>query len=114
MRSSFRIPTGRADVMSENRWRRVATVIGGGILVTLALAGCVTSGIVTGKVYDDPYTACSAPRPGQPAGYCNDYDECWSLALRNDQGKEGAVCVSQDSWESTDVGDFYDGPTVQR
>ena len=79
------------------------------------LAGCVTSGTVTGKSYDDAYVSCVSQGSAQR---CTDYDECWRLDLRNARGnrmsREGDVCVPHEVWESTEVGEFYDGPTVRR
>jgi len=81
----------------------------------LVLAGCLTSGTVTGKSHDDSYVSCVSQGPAQR---CTNYDECWRLELRNDQGtrmsREGDVCVPREEWERTDVGEFYDGPTVRR
>jgi len=93
--------------------RRVLTTVATLAAAALVLAGCVTSGTVTGKSHDPAYVSCT----GTPV-VCSPRDECWHLALRNDQGdrmvREGDVCVPRAEWESADVGDFYDGPTVIR
>ena len=87
--------------------RRVLATVATLAAAVFVLAGCVTSGTVSGKSYDDSYVSCVGTR-------CSDYDECWLLELRDDRGNEGNICVPQEEWDSTDVGDFYDGPTVQR
>ena len=83
------------------------------LAVALVLAGCVTSGTVTGKSYDLAYDSCV----GTPV-VCSPRDGCWHLGLRHDQGdrmvREGDVCVPRQEWERTSVGEFYDGPTVIR
>ena len=83
------------------------------LAAALVLAGCVTSGTVTGKSHDPAYDSCV----GTPV-VCSPPDECWHLGLRNDQGdrmvREGDVCVPRQEWERTGVGEFYDGPTVIR
>ena len=85
------------------------------LAAALVLAGCVTSCTVTEKTYDDAYVSCVSQGSAQR---CTNYDECWHLALRNDQGdrmvREGDVCVPRQEWERTSVGEFYDGPTVIR
>ena len=83
------------------------------LAAALVLAGCVTSGTVTGKSYDLAYDSCV----GTPV-VCSPRDGCWHLGLRHDQGdrmvREGDVCVPREEWDSASVGEFYDGSTVRR
>jgi hypothetical protein len=99
-------PQGRATPVT----RRAAIAARTSALVVslmLLLAGCITSGIVTEKSSDLGRVSCSF----DPLD-CNHSGECWRLHLENEQGRTGRVCVPLEDWLLTDVGDYYDGPTV--
>ena len=99
-------PQGRATPVT----RRVAIAARTSALVAglmLLLAGCITSGTVTEKSSDLGRVSCSF----DPLD-CDHSGECWRLHLENEQGRTGRVCVPVEDWLLTDVGDYYDGPTV--
>ena len=90
--------------------RRVALAVRTSALVAclmLLLAGCVTSGTVTEKSSDLGRVSCSF----DPLD-CDHTGGCWRLHLEDEQGHTGRVCVPLEQWLLTDVGDYYDGPTV--
>ena len=92
--------------------RRAATAARTSALVAglmLLLAGCVTSGTVTEKSSDLGRVSCSF----DPLD-CDHTGGCWRLHLEDAQGRTGRVCVPVEDWLLTDVGDYYDGPTVTR
>ncbi|MDQ3599860.1 MAG: hypothetical protein M3408_01105 [Actinomycetota bacterium] len=83
---------------------RTAALVAG---LMLLLAGCVTSGTVTEKSSDLGRVSCSF----DPLD-CDHTGGCWRLHLEDAQGRTGRVCVPVEDWLLTDVGDYYDGPTV--
>ncbi len=83
---------------------RTLTLVAG---LMLLLAACVTSGTVTEKSSDLGRVSCSF----DPLD-CDHSGECWRLHLEDAQGRTGRVCVPLEDWLLTDVGDYYDGPTV--
>jgi hypothetical protein len=90
--------------------RRAVTVARTSALVAglmLLLTGCVTSGTVTEKSSDLGRVSCSF----DPLD-CDHTGGCWRLHLEDAQGRTGRVCVPVEDWLLTDVGDYYDGPTV--
>ena len=92
--------------------RRAATAARTSALVAglmLLLAACVTSGTVTEKSSDLGRVSCSF----DPLD-CDHTGGCWRLHLEDAQGRTGRVCVPVEDWLLTDVGDYYDGPTVTR
>ncbi len=92
--------------------RRAALAVRTSALVAglmLLLAGCVTSGTVTEKSSDLGRVSCSF----DPLD-CDHTGGCWRLHLEDAQGRTGRVCVPVEDWLLTDVGDYYDGPTVTR
>jgi len=107
--------SGRTDSQPPQRratpvTRRAAIAARTSALVAglmLLLAGCITSGTVTEKSSDLGRVSCSF----DPLD-CDHSGECWRLHLENEQGRTGRVCVPLEDWLLTDVGDYYDGPTV--
>jgi hypothetical protein len=92
--------------------RRAAIAVRTSALVAglmLLLAACVTSGTVTEKSSDLGRVSCSF----DPLD-CDHTGGCWRLHLEDAQGRTGRVCVPVEDWLLTDVGDYYDGPTVVR
>ena len=99
-------PQGRATPVT----RRAATAARTLVLVAgliLLLAACITNGTVTEKSSDLGRVSCSF----DPLD-CDHSGGCWRLHLEDSQGRTGRVCVPLEDWLLTDVGDYYDGPTV--
>jgi hypothetical protein len=99
-------PQGRATPVA----RRVAIATRTSVLVVglmLLLGACITNGTVTEKSSDLGRVSCSF----DPLD-CDHSGECWQLHLEDAQGRTGRVCVPLEDWLLTDVGDYYDGPTV--
>lgn len=93
--------------------RRVLAVIIGVLTAVTVLSSCgISSGEVTSKGYEPPYTyqcqtgSIPVGNVHVPVyGVCVD-PECWWLGLKNNEGN-GAVCVDQQSWENSRVGEWY-------
>jgi len=109
----------RVAAAGERRFMRWYAVIVLAVAAVAILTGCskaVTSGTVTGKeyhpAYESSYMICAAYIKAQCSVWMPVFDhhkQEWVLDLRGDDNSTGTVTVSDATYRSISVGDYYRG-----
>jgi hypothetical protein len=89
------------------------------LLLAAALSGCggsdvtsgtVTSGVVTGKEYDQAKTTCKTTtdrKTKKKTRTCTTRQGHWEIDLRDSRGNTGEVKVDQETYDRVQAGQHY-------